>query len=38
MRTFPEMLDAAQDGEEFGDLVKALFWSLEPAIHSTEED
>jgi len=38
MRTFPEMLDDARDGEEFGDLIQALLWSLEPTIYSTEED
>ena len=37
-RTFPEMLDAAETGEEFKNLVLSLFWSLEACIHEEESD
>jgi hypothetical protein len=36
-RTLPEALDAAQDGEQFGQVILGLFRSLEAAIDAEKE-
>ena len=37
-KTIPEQLDAAQDGEEFGNVLMGLFASLAKARDETEAD
>lgn len=34
--TFPERLDAAQDGQEFGQIIQNMFRSLESAKESID--
>jgi hypothetical protein len=37
-RTIPEQLDAAQTGEQFGQVIQGLFGSLERAMDQESDD